>query len=122
MSSAAAYRSAGSAPNAGARRSNFRLSCTVSSLQFATARRPPGAAGLDLRDPDGKPPPAVRATHQLIAVPAERVHHTLAADVVEPQEVADGRRAIAVDGNERIGDQVLVEALRRPGMSRRERG
>ena len=79
--------------------------------QFATARRPPGAAGLDLRDPDGKPPPAVRAAQQLVAVPAERVHHALAVHVVEPEEVTDRRRALAVDGDERIGDQVLVEAL-----------
>src|SRR4029077_20065419 len=121
MASAAAYRSAGSAPNAGARRSNFRLSCTVSRLQFVSAWRPPGPARLHLRDPDGKPPPAVRAAHQLIAVPAERVHHALAVEVVEPEGVADGRRAITVDGDERIGDQVLVKAPRRPGVPGRER-
>src|SRR5229473_2412316 len=121
MSSAAAYRSAGAAPNAGARRSNFRLSCTGSGLPSVPARRPPGAAGLDLRDADGKAPPAVLAAHQLVEVPAERVHDALTVDVVEPEEVTDHGRAVAVDGDDRIGDQVLVEALGRAGVGGCER-
>src|SRR4051794_19703652 len=67
-----------------------------------------------------KAPPTIRAARELVVVAPETLHLSHAIVLHQQEPVARGLRRVTVDGDEGVGDLMLMPTFGSPGMARHQ--